>query len=117
MVRCCNVDDLGPDSAVPMLDHSWRLTLCGSRFLTLAAFVAIGYSCGWDSCYRALALRVIADDKAPPKVASQPAGEKLDRTVLPIPEPKPAVVTELDARNVKAPPRFEVKCQKNGPTW
>jgi hypothetical protein len=35
--------------------------------------------------------------------------DALNRTVLPIPEPKPPVITELDARNVKAPPRFEVR--------
>jgi hypothetical protein len=31
----------------------------------------------------------------------------VDRTVLPIPEPKPPVITELDARNVKAPAIFD----------
>ena len=40
---------------------------------------------------------------------------KLDRTSLPIPEPKPAVLTELDARNAKAPPRFEVKAPAKAP--
>ena len=34
------------------------------------------------------------------------AQETLDRTVLPIPEPKRPTYTELDARNVKPPPRF-----------
>jgi arylsulfatase A-like enzyme len=43
------------------------------------------------------------------------AAENLDRTVLPIREPKPARVTELDARNVKAPPRFEVKAPAKAP--
>ncbi len=41
--------------------------------------------------------------------------DTLDRTVLPIPEPKPTPVTELDARNAKAPPRFEVKAPKGAP--
>jgi len=40
---------------------------------------------------------------------------KLDRTVLPIPEPQPPTITELDARNAKAPPRFEVKAAKGSP--
>ena len=40
---------------------------------------------------------------------TRPHPNKLDRTVLPIPEPKLAPITELDARNAKAPPRFEVK--------
>lgn len=43
------------------------------------------------------------------------AQQKLDRTVLPIPEPKPPVITELDVRNVKPPPRFEVKAPKGAP--
>ena len=43
------------------------------------------------------------------------AQEKLDRTVLPIAEPKRPTYTELDARKVKAPPRFEVKAPKGAP--
>ncbi|NUN53064.1 MAG: arylsulfatase, partial [Planctomycetaceae bacterium] len=39
----------------------------------------------------------------------------LDRTVLPIPEPATTPITELDARNAKAPPRFEVKAPKGAP--
>ena len=39
----------------------------------------------------------------------------LDRTVLPIHEPQPPTITELDARNAKAPPRFEVKAPKGAP--
>src|SRR4029077_19764946 len=39
----------------------------------------------------------------------------LDRTVLPVPEPQPPTLTELDARNAKPPPRFEVKAPKEAP--
>ncbi len=39
----------------------------------------------------------------------------LDRTVLPIPEPAPATIRELDARNAQAPPRFEVKAPAGAP--
>lgn len=39
----------------------------------------------------------------------------LDRTVLPIPEPKRQTYTELDARNAKAPARWEVKAPKDAP--
>jgi arylsulfatase len=39
----------------------------------------------------------------------------LDRTVLPIHEPAPATIKELDARNAKAPPRFEVKAPEGAP--
>jgi arylsulfatase len=42
-------------------------------------------------------------------------GGSLDRSVLPIPEPKHAPITELDVRKVKAPPRFEVKAPNGAP--
>jgi len=51
------------------------------------------------------------------KSASPPpttAGE-IDRAVLPIHEPAPPTLTELDARNAKAPPRFEVKAPAGAP--
>ncbi len=41
--------------------------------------------------------------------------EKIDRSVLPIKEPTPPTYTELDARNVKPPARFEVKAPKGAP--
>src|SRR5438094_6057740 len=41
--------------------------------------------------------------------------QQINRTVLPVPEPKPPTITELDARNVKPPPRFEVKAPKGAP--
>ena len=43
------------------------------------------------------------------------SAQTLDRTVLPIQEPKRPTYSELDARNVKAPPRFEVKAPKDAP--
>jgi arylsulfatase A-like enzyme len=43
------------------------------------------------------------------------AADKLDRTVLPIPEPKRPAITEIDARKATAPPRFEVKAPANAP--
>ena len=43
------------------------------------------------------------------------AAQQMDRIVLPIPEPKPPTITELDARDVKPPPRFEVKAPKGAP--
>src|SRR5262245_20512535 len=48
-----------------------------------------------------------ADDSGQPYV--------LARTVLPIREPKLPALTELDARNAKAPPRFEVKAPDGAP--
>ncbi len=50
-----------------------------------------------------------------PLVAAGQASGKLDRTVLPIPEPKRPLYTELDARNVKAPPRFQVTAPPGAP--
>lgn len=38
-----------------------------------------------------------------------------DRTVLPVQVPKRPVITELDARNVKAPPRHDVKAPAGAP--
>ena len=44
------------------------------------------------------------------------AQDKLDRTHLPIQEPKRPTYSELDVRNVKEkPPFFEVKAPKNAP--
>ena len=43
------------------------------------------------------------------------AGDGLDRTVLPIHGPTSPVITELDARNATAPPRFEVKAPEGAP--
>ena len=46
----------------------------------------------------------------PAQPAAPPAAQGgIDRTVLPIAEPAPQRYTELDARNAKAPARFEVK--------
>lgn len=39
----------------------------------------------------------------------------LDRTTLPIREPERSLYTELDARNVKPPPRFQVKAPDGAP--
>jgi hypothetical protein len=39
----------------------------------------------------------------------------LDRTVLPIPEPRRQAITELDVRKAVAPPRFEVKAPHGAP--
>ncbi len=58
---------------------------------------------------------------APPaqqQQAAKPAAasaDGLDRTTLPIAEPTYPAITELDARNAKAPPIFEVKAPKGAP--
>jgi len=43
------------------------------------------------------------------------AADKLDRTVLPIPEPNYPHSTVFDARKATAPPRFEIKAPANAP--
>lgn len=43
------------------------------------------------------------------------ANESLDRTVLPIPEPKVPLFDELNVRDTKMPPHFEVKAPKDAP--
>ena len=48
------------------------------------------------------------------RAATQVAGD-VDRTVLPIPEPKRQTYKELDARNAKAPARWEVKAPAGAP--
>jgi arylsulfatase len=50
-----------------------------------------------------------------PATAAAPAATQLDRTVLPIKEPVYPPITELDARNATAPPRFEVKAPQGAP--
>src|SRR5690606_2816985 len=46
---------------------------------------------------------------------SAASAQELDRTVLPITEPKRPTYTELDVRNAKPPPRFEVKAPEDAP--
>ncbi len=48
-------------------------------------------------------------------LGQSPGAPTLDRTVLPIPEPKYPPITELDARKATPPPRFEVKAPKGAP--
>ena len=61
----------------------------------------------------ALGLLTACARTAPPAAPTAPEG--LDRTVLPIHEPAVAAFKELDARNAKAPPGFEVKAPSGAP--
>lgn len=68
--------------------------------------LAIGIFAGW----------FMATDRSDSTALGQTRPpEKLDRTVLPIPEPKLTPITELDARNAQAPPRFQVKTPSGAP--
>ncbi len=53
----------------------------------------------------------------PPEGARDTSGAdaQLDRTVLPIAEPKVVPITTVDARDATAPPRFEVKAPQGAP--
>ena len=67
----------------------------------------------------AILLLVIASGMAAamalPASAAVPAGSQPDRTVLPLAEPQYPPITELDARKVTPPPRFEVKAPEGAP--
>jgi arylsulfatase A-like enzyme len=52
---------------------------------------------------------------AQPAATAQSPAAAPDRTVLPLAEPKRPVYTEIDARKVKPPPRFEVKAPAKAP--
>jgi len=54
-------------------------------------------------------------EKSEPGTSTAVASDGLDRTVLPIKEPDYPPETELDARNAKAPARFEVKAPAKAP--
>ena len=58
-------------------------------------------------------------NKAKPATEAKPENTansaEIDRTALPIQAPKYKKITELDARNATAPPRFEVKAPKDAP--
>jgi len=64
---------------------------------------------------RTLTLLVVATALHGAPAVSQPRTTGPDRTSLPIAEPKRPVYTEIDARKVTPPPRFEVKAPAGAP--
>ena len=54
-------------------------------------------------------------NQSKPAPESEAGAKEPDRTVLPIKEPENPAITELDARNAKAPSRFEVKAPDRAP--
>ena len=80
------------------------------RWLTLAV-LGLGMTLGYLSAIGLFSSSgVQADDQT-----TAAGGRSLDRTTLPIPEPIIPHSTILDARNAKAPPRFEVKAPDGAP--
>ncbi len=77
--------------------------------LRLPAAIGIGILFGW--------LAVGGPIGSRPAASAAPTAplQDLDRTVLPIPEPSYPPITELDVRNAKAPPRFQVKAPAGAP--
>ena len=71
--------------------------------LLLVAVLGFSNVLGYFTAFDNASMLIAADEK------------KLDRTILPIPEPDYPHSTVLDARNDKAPPRFEVKAPDNAP--
>ncbi|MDP3008077.1 MAG: arylsulfatase [Methylococcales bacterium] len=61
----------------------------------------------------ALCCMATATHATPKPPSTTPAA--LDRSTLPIKEPTYPAITELDARNAKAPPRFQVKAPDGAP--
>jgi len=81
------------------MNRTLRRTLCATALLAVAIPAA----------------RVLADGAAKAPSAPPAAQQVLDRTVLPIQEPAVPTYTELDARNVPKPARFEVKAPEGAP--
>lgn len=64
---------------------------------------------------RTLAILVVGAALHSAPAVSQPRTSTLDRSSLPVAEPKRPVYTEIDARKVTPPPRFEVKAPAGAP--
>jgi arylsulfatase A-like enzyme len=73
-----------------------------SRLLTVFMLAGLFYACAPK------------EQEDQPQPASTGTGT-MDRTALPIKEPKRQTYKELDARNAKAPERFDVKAPKGAP--
>jgi len=78
------------------------------RGVSVLALIGASSLLGWLTASDRLPLNFAA-------LASQAPADELDRTVLPIPEPKHPPITVLDVRNAKAPPRFAVKAPAAAP--
>jgi arylsulfatase len=77
--------------------------------------VVLGALLGWLTASGHVAGQQPRGQVTPKAVADQPTSGQLDRSVLPIPEPKLTPITTLDARNAKAPAHFQVKAPAQAP--
>ncbi len=78
------------------------------RCLHFRNIVAAASLCTLIMCTLILSHPAAAED-------ASTTSDKLNRTTLPISEPKITPITTLDARDAKAPPRFEVKAPVGAP--
>src|SRR5262249_48731194 len=85
------------------------------KTLPTAILLAAGALLGWLVASDRLPVRASPEDKAARVATAQPAEDKLNRTVLPIKEPQNPPITEMDARNAKAPLWFEIKAPQRAP--
>ena len=67
----------------------------------------------WASCLALAALTACTPPASPSSGAA--ASSPVDRTVLPVQQPRPATYSELDARNATPPARVEVKAPEGAP--
>jgi arylsulfatase A-like enzyme len=82
--------------------------------LLMAACVGLGVALGYAVAAGWLVTPAAAQDASGADVTAADA-DGLDRTILPIPEPKRDPITETDVRKAEAPPRFEVTAPKGAP--
>jgi arylsulfatase A-like enzyme len=82
------------------------------QLLALATVTGLG----WLAFGHPLTAHAQVNQAVPqPKTGAKVAPYPLDRSTLPISEPKIEPISELDARNATAPPRFEVKAPVGAP--
>jgi len=82
----------------------------------VVAVMLVGGLFGYVAGTRPFSLNLAAlAQQAPARPNDKAKAPQLDRTSLPIPEPKVVPITTLDARNAKAPPRFQVKAPAKAP--
>lgn len=99
---------LQTELGIPIKHRKDNIVKALRRHVLFSSALACGAFFGWLTASGRFAPLANAQVK-------QVASGQLDRTVLPIRRPKLAPFTELDARNAKAPPRFEVKSPKGAP--
>jgi arylsulfatase A-like enzyme len=90
--------------------------MCRRIHVSAVVAMAIGSLLGFAAATGKFSLNPVAlAEQALPRSKANPSPPPLDRTVLPIAEPKVAPITTLDVRGAKAPPQFQVKPPPKAP--